>query len=532
MKTDTKALPRAAFPEEVGVQADVLKEFTVFAKENDLEMHSLMVVRHGKVALEWYNEPFDADTPHALYSISKSITATAVGLAIDEGLFSLDDLVVDFFPEYAPKKDHPYFKKLTVRNLLTMTSGKQTDMLVSKGKIDWIENYINAPWIFEPGTDFLYVNENIFMLCAIIERRANMCVTDYLMPRLFEPLGIERPFWETDQKGIEAGGWGLQLKTEDLAKIADCYLHEGKYQGKQIIPKWWTQEATHNQLGEVKQRSLDPGYNSGYGYCFWVNDTEQFSYRMDGMFSQFAINFPSYDATVVLTAAVAVEKRARLALWHFFPAAFIDEEKKEVHKKPDNAHVIEAVPSSNRSTLEQKIAGRTIKMNRKILLNIIGMPVSMLPLSVTYMMANRAGNIDHISFRFGEHDCTMDWDERKEHNSVVCGMDGHYRYGTMTLGGQTFKVCANAYWLSKDTLKISVRPIETVGKRTLKFHFKKCGRVTMKPGQTPTTVQICETLKDSIPEIIDNPIIAKIGERIIGYAPILVDAKHRGRFID
>lgn len=110
-----------------------------------------------------------------------------------------------------------------------MTSGKQTNMLEDKGKIDWIEDFINSPWVFEPGTQYLYVNENIYMLCAIIHRVAKMSVVDYLMPRLFEPLGIERPFWETDQNGIEAGGWGLYIKTMDLAKVMTCYLHEGKY---------------------------------------------------------------------------------------------------------------------------------------------------------------------------------------------------------------------------------------------------------------------------------------------------------------
>ena len=526
------SLPRAKFPEEVGVRGEVLKEFTAYAEENELEMHSLMVLRHGKVALEWYNEPFSADTPHAMYSISKSITATAIGFAVSEGLLSLDDRMLDFFPEYPPKKPNPYFDKLTVRNLITMRSGKQTDMLVQKGKIDWIENYINAPWIFEPGTDFLYVNENIFMLCAILHKITKQTVIEFLTPRLFEPLGIEIPFWETDPKGVEAGGWGLQLTTEDLAKIADCYLHDGKSGKKQVIPAEWTKEATVNQLGEAKQRSLDPGYNSGYGYCFWMNDTEEFSYRMDGMFSQFAINFPSYDATVVLTAAVAVEKYARLALWNFFPAAFVTEQKKEDHPTPPAEHVLGSVPRSNHSQMEQKIAGRTIHMRKKILLNLVGMPVSMLPLSVTYMMTDRAGNIDNISFQFGEHDCTMRWNEKQEQNTVVCGMDGHYRYGQMTLGGVDFKVCANAYWLTPDTLKVSVRPLETVGKRSLRFKFKTGNRVTMKPSQTPTTAQICETLKGSIPEIIDNALIAKIGQKIIGYAPILVDAKHYGRFID
>ncbi len=245
-------LPRAATPEDVGVYADVVEQFIDYIQKEQLEFHSLMVLRHGKVAAEWYNEPFDANTKHTMYSVSKSFTATAVGFAVTEGLLSLDDVVTDFFPDYPPRTPHEYFQKMTVRTLLTMTSGKQTDMMANKGKIDWVEDFINSPWVFEPGTEYLYVNENIYMLCAILHRVTKMSVIEYLTPRLFQPLGIETPFWETDPNGVEAGGWGLYITTEDLAKFADCYLHEGKYRGRRVIPKTWAQEATKNQIGDIR----------------------------------------------------------------------------------------------------------------------------------------------------------------------------------------------------------------------------------------------------------------------------------------
>ena len=273
MSTKSKELPRAASPEEVGVSSALTEQFLHYIKEQNLEFHSFMVIRHGKIAVEWYNEPYTADTSHSMYSVSKTFSATAIGFAVSEGLLSLDDKVLDFFPEYTPKSDSPYFDKLTVRSLITMTSGKQTNTLEEKGKIDWIEDFINSPWVFEPGTQYLYVNENIYMLCAIIHRVAKTSVVDYLMPRLFEPLGIERPFWETDQNGIEAGGWGLYIKTMDLAKVMTCYLHEGKYKNKQILPKEWVKEATVNQIGDIKMPSKDKDCCAGYGYCIWMDDT-------------------------------------------------------------------------------------------------------------------------------------------------------------------------------------------------------------------------------------------------------------------
>lgn len=336
MNTAKTDLPRAAAPEEVGVYADVAEQFVDYIQREQLEFHSLMVLRHGKVAVEWYNEPYDAHTKHTMYSVSKSFTSTAVGFAVSEGLVQLTDKVVDFFPDYPPKTPHPYFDKLTVRTLLTMTSGKQTDLMADKGKIDWIADFINSPWVFEPGTDFLYVNENIYMLCAILHRVTGMSVIEYLTPRLFEPLGIDVPFWETDRNGVEAGGWGLYITTEDLAKFADCYLHGGKYRGRQVIPEKWVKEATVNQLGDVRQPGEDADSNAGYGYCFWMNGSVPNSYRADGMFSQFAINLPDYDASIITTAAVPSEPQARETIWKFFPAAFINENAAKEPPKPES----------------------------------------------------------------------------------------------------------------------------------------------------------------------------------------------------
>ena len=272
------AIERATKPSDVGVSSKVVNEFLTDAHKVGYEFHSLMVIRHGKVAVEWYNEPYNKDTPQAVYSVSKSFTSTAIGFAISEGLISLDTKLVDIFPDYPPKKPDARFEKLTVRNLLRMSSGKQPSFLSDKGKVDWIEDYINSPWKFEPGEKFLYVNENIFMLSAIINRVTGMSMREYLRPRLFEPLGIDFPFWETDRNGVEAGGWGLYLKTEDIAKLTLCYQQKGKYKGVQVIPEEWTVEATKKQIDNAQNR---PGTDAsfGYGYCFWKNSIDEDSFR-------------------------------------------------------------------------------------------------------------------------------------------------------------------------------------------------------------------------------------------------------------
>lgn len=532
LKTKSLDLPRAKSPEEAGVSSRAVEKFLDYIKTEDLEFHSLMIVRHGKVAVEWYNEPFNAQSKHAMYSVSKSFSATAIGFAVNEGLISLDDKVLDFFPEYTPKTASPYFDKLTIRRLVTMTAGKQTNMLADKGKIDWIDDYINSPWVFEPGTSYLYVNENIFMLCAIIHKVTGQTVTEFLTPRLYEPLGIDVPFWETDpHTGVEAGGWGLFISTEDFAKFITCYLHNGVYNGVQVIPEEWATEATKSQIGDIKMPSEDPDQHAGYGYCFWMNDTNPPSYRADGMFSQFGISFPDYDASIITTAAIPVEPLGRKAVWNSFPEGFLDETggKQKPHITDS---VIETPEISPHPATESKISGRTIKIRKKLLLNIIGMPVSMLPLAVTFMMSDRAGNIDNVKFMFGDKECSITWDEGKENNTVFCGMDGHYRYGTMTLGGIAFKVCANAVWLDDISLKVSIRPLETIGKRTLGFLFKKNNRVTMTPSSTPSTYKIVDSLAVSLGEVVKNPVLAKLGSFFIHFAPPVAEPKHYGKFID
>ena len=524
----SKSIPRARTPDSAGVSAEVIGQFLSAAEKRHLEFHSLMVIRGGKVAAEWYNQPYDKTSKHTMYSVSKSFTATAIGFAIEEGILSLDTKITDIFPDYPPKHDDKRFEKLTVRTLLTMSSGKQPSIFTEKGKIDWIDDFINSPWVFEPGEKFLYVNENIFMLSAIINRVTGVSLREYLTPRLFEPLGIEVPYWDTDANGVEAGGWGLYITTEDLAKFMLCYSQGGKFRGKQVIPAHWVQEATRMQI-ENKDNGRNPDSISGYGYCFWKNHTDKYSYRADGMFSQFGIVFPDYDAVVVTTSAIPDEQAALDCIWEFFPRAFEEVSDKKTQL---GQFFIEQPCHGGRSYYEPYVEDRYIKFRKKLFLNIIGFPMSVLPLAVTYMMTDRAGNIDMVKFRFGEHECTLEWSEGDEKNTVPLGMDGHYRYATMRLGQTDFKVCSNACWIDDKTLLVSIRPIETVGKRNMIFNFRKGDRVVMTPSSTPSTEEIGNALAISFEQVLRNKFVCTIVQKGVMLALPFIEPKHYGRFIE
>ena len=518
-------IPRAQSPESVGVNSREVLAFLEDAKQNNLEFHSCMVIRHDQVAVEWYNEPYNKDTPHMMYSFSKAVTATAIGFAADEGLLSLEDKVLDFFPDYVPKKDSPNFDKLTVRNLITMTSGLNPNFLADKGKIDWIKDYLNSPWLFTPGDDMLYISENIFMCCAILHRATGMSVVDFLMPRLFEPLGIDRPFWETDHQGVEAGGWGLYLKTEDMAKFMLCYLHEGMYGGKQVIPADFAREAVKRQL-LPNQRSAFRDNRIGYGYCFWQTATSPMNYRADGLFAQYGVNFPELDAIFICTGGIAEEQVARDCVWRHFPKAFLEECTAPV--TITNWQCDEPVKSM-RPSLESKLNGKLIQIMPHPELQLTGFEPSMLPVAVTYMMTEKGKTPSDVILNFYPDEMTLTWNEGYYKNTIKLGMDGTARYDTMHVAGMDFKVASYAKWLSPKTLELHVRPYETVGKRIFRLTFEAGGIVKIQPDGVPTMKEVCGYLGHAAAEVIPFPALIKAAGYLSYILPPLAEPPHFGK---
>lgn len=530
MENNTR-IPRARHPEEVGVSSEVLYRFLEDIEKSGLEYHSFMVIRHGKVAAECFRAPFTENRPHAMYSVSKTVTATAIGIAQQEGYLSLSDRVRDIFPDYTAKIKDERLDNLTVRHLITMTSGKDPSVFADKSKVNWIEHYFSSPWYNEPGKEYRYINENIYLLSAIIKRKTGLCVRDFLRPRLFEPLGIEYPFWETDSDGIEAGGWGLYLKTEDLAKIMLTYSQGGIFNGKRILSEEWVENASKAQTDT--SREFDADASVGYGYCLWRCDGVN-AYRADGMFSQFGIVFEDYDAVLVVTSAITLEQEARNLLWKYFPAAFMEKAQEEseffpVLKKKLSSSAVEKTPPKTYSLTEKLIDGKEIRFRKKILLNLIGFPMSMLPLAVTYMTTDKAGNIDRMVLDFNEREFELSWSEGKERNTIPVGLDGKYRYGNMRLGNIDYKVCSTAQWYSEDTLFIQVRPIETIANRKLKIRFERNGRVKMKPSSDPDINSIAMSLAAGFESMVGNK---KITDRIIPlfrYASDILEPTLKGK---
>ena len=182
-------LPRADYPEQVGISSKTISELIEDFRAQNIEVHSIMILREGKVAYETWAAPYSPEYPHMMYSVSKSFTSTAVGFAIAEGLMTLETKLIDIFPEYRPKIKDENLEKLNVHHLLSMQSGKNVSVFSDKAKNHWIKDYFDSAWKFSPGDGhWQYISENQYMLCAMLTRITGMSVVEFLTPRLFEPL--------------------------------------------------------------------------------------------------------------------------------------------------------------------------------------------------------------------------------------------------------------------------------------------------------------------------------------------------------
>lgn len=516
-------------PEQVGVKSSAITAFINEINENNLGLQSFTVVRHDKVCAQGFFKPYNKDIPHVLYSMSKSVTSTAVGFAVSEGLINLNDRVVKFFPEYLMSKC-PFNRMITVRMLLTMHSDKLITVLDEKGGTDWVQNFFNAPFLLPPNTKFNYISENTTMLSAIITKVTGMSVIDYLYPRIFEPLGIEKPFWESDGKGNNAGGWGLYMKSEDLAKFFLPYIHGGKWKdGTQIIPAIWVKEATRKQVDSVSDGYIDN--MMGYGYQFWRNPVPN-SYRADGLFGQRCFMFPEYDALVVLNCGEAEDYKVMKIFWKYFPECFgygeLPENKAEYQQMLetiDNCSVEDLPKSERNRELEEKISGRLITCKTSEFVSVVS-------ITITQMWFKKPGEISEMKLTFDDEKLTFYWKEKEYENTIDVGLNGEYGISKMTLGDVTYHAYSKAAWKEDGTLDLWIRPIETSHVRKFNFKFNDDDTVKITNIMNPTLQELViyymtftgyPVKGDFTKEVIENT-VEKLGLPII-------EPNFKGKFV-
>jgi CubicO group peptidase (beta-lactamase class C family) len=290
-------------PEEEGISSENLLELIdKIDQDRDMEMHSLQVLRHGFRILNCNWKPYASEIPHAMFSLTKTLTALATGFALDDNLFSLDDKVVSFFPEYADEFMDEKMKDVKIRDLLTMRSGYFENLsgcgYLSQIHENLIRKFLRLPLTYQPGEKFVYNSANTHMVSCIISKVTGMPEQMYLAKRLFEPLNIGPIQWDTDEYGNSTGSWGSYLSADEMAVIGQFMLQRGVWEGKRILSDSWFDLMSYHYVDVGDNRE---GYF--YGYQVWSPGDN--SYMADGAFGQIIYIIPDYDSVLVMTRGMA-----------------------------------------------------------------------------------------------------------------------------------------------------------------------------------------------------------------------------------
>ncbi|MFE2278734.1 serine hydrolase domain-containing protein [Streptomyces sp. NPDC059454] len=313
-----------ADPAAQGVDASGVHAFLdALEAAPDIEPHSLMVLRHGRLVAAGWWAPYTARRPHQLYSLSKNFTATAAALAEAEGLLDFDAPVLSYFPEFEADITDPRSRAMLVRHVASMASGHEgetVDAAFAADPAEPVRGFLLQPPQRDPGTVFAYNQPCTYTLGAIVQRVTGQSLTDYLRPRLFGPLGIGEALWQRDRTGREIGFSGLHAATDAVARLGQLYLDDGIWRGERLLPEGWAARAsrpyipTDGAMGEGDRQDS----NLGYGYQFWMS---RHGFRGDGAYGQFCLVLPEHDAVVAVTTATERMQGYLDLVWrHLLPA--------------------------------------------------------------------------------------------------------------------------------------------------------------------------------------------------------------------
>jgi len=272
---------RISTPEEQGVDSATLVRMFDYIADQEVEVHSVLVIRNGVMVTEAYFWPYNRERTHTLASCTKSFLSALIGIAVDEGYLDLDDEALDYFSDRTIENDSPLKRKITVEDLLRMRSGLDwPESSVSYGSRDnilmqmmrsrdWVQFVLDRPMATTPGTTFNYSTGDSQLLAAILEQAIGMKTHEFARTRLFEPLGV-RPmqwYWTSAPEGVAFGGGGLHLSPRDMAKFGTLYLQGGVWEGQQVVPAGWVEASvTPAQYGYQWWRLANGGYAAlGYG---------------------------------------------------------------------------------------------------------------------------------------------------------------------------------------------------------------------------------------------------------------------------
>jgi len=435
-------LPHSA-PETQGIASTAILAFVEAVEAQIQDLHSFMLLRHGHIVAQGWWSPYGPEDPHMLFSLSKSFTSTAIGLAVAEGRLTVEDRVLGFFAEDAPSEVGENLALMSVHDLLAMATGHAED---STGYLhqcedgNWVKAFLARPVEHTPGTHFVYNSGATYMLSAIVQKLTGMTLLDYLQPRLFAPLGITQATWESCPRGINVGGWGLQITTDAIARFGQLYLQKGVWHGQTLVPAKWVAEATARQVANNLEKNID--WAQGYGYQFWRCRHD--AYRGDGAFGQFCIVMPDQDAVLAITSGLGDMQAVLNLVWtHLLPAmeraALADDKPAQTQLAQKLANLcLSTARGAHTSPQIASVTGKTYQFDPN------EQPAATL----------RTPQLATLRLDFSGDTGTLTRRDSNGEHQVTAGSDGWHKGKTTLLNGKPQPIAASGAWITDDTYVI------------------------------------------------------------------------------
>ena len=434
---------RTSTPEEQGIDSAKLAEGLLEMREKDIRIHSLLVIRNGRVFLDAYFYPYDGSTVHDIASVGKSVTTTLIGIAIDQGKLKLDDPMLSFFPDIKITNPDPRLEKITIRDLAMMANGldstgfeqdEHTEAVMEASE-NWLQNAVDRKMVSEPGTRFVYDSPGMHILSGILQNTTGMTELEFARQNLFDPLGIKDVVWSTDPQGYTHGFGNICLHPRDAAKLGYLWLNQGVWDGKQIVSKQWVQETSKTQI--------NTGMGDNYSYGWWISEENGsvsaiFAQGRGGEYVQL---IPSFNIIIVITASGANIDQVE----PYLTASVLDLED-PVPPNPDGvAKLNEAL-----KMIQQPPPAQPVPALPEMAATVSGN---------TYLFEPNATDIKTFRLDFddsAEAKIEITFDDAEEKYSGPLGLDGVFR---MTPGENGFPTGLRGQWTDANIFTMEVETI-------------------------------------------------------------------------
>jgi CubicO group peptidase (beta-lactamase class C family) len=442
---------RRTNPDEEDVSVNGLMAFLDDVDANRFELHSFMLWRHGRVVAEGWWSPYRAERIHMMHSLTKSVTACAVGLALADGRFGLHDKVISFFKDELPPKVSDNLAAMTVEDLLTMRTGHAamtSGSVWRQIKTSWVAEFFKIPVVYQPGTKYVYTSAATYMLSAIVTKTTGQAVSEYLKPRVLEPLGITGYEWPLGPNGISPGANGLSWHTADSLKLGVLHAREGVWDGKQILPRAW--------VAAVQAQHV-PGQ---YGYQWWLGPEGVF--YANGLFGQFSFVFPNQDAVLAVTAAIPSGGGFVKFLFKHFPAVLSDT----------------ALPAASRGEIAT-LKERDAKLELLPPMKVTGSPLAARVSGKTFVVERNEDEVESLRFDFDSNACRFELKDDRGAHVIVAGLRERNESDTTMTGNKlhheyqpaVMRVVASGEWRDQNTFVMTWVFVESAFRDTVVCRF-------------------------------------------------------------